>query len=85
MSRSTPAGDRRATLTSILLNDAEPDSVEEALTEEIGAEEVFQEKKRMRSNGGKFTISDLCRIASNAQLENACHALDLKVPKTPGY
>lgn len=77
----TPAGRRREAMTSVLM-EADVDEATHALTWVIGPQEVFEEQDSVYINGGgKLTVRDLCRIASNHDLERVCRNLGIKTPE----
>lgn len=77
----TPEGRRRECLTSLILDLPDQDEATHILTHILGPETVWEEQDTVYSNGGgKLDVRDLCRMASNFQLEEVCRRLDIKVP-----
>lgn len=85
--RRTPAGNHREALTGLLMDYDDSDAAADALTEQIGDAVVRDQKDTVRSNGGNanFSVQDLCRLASNADMEAVCRKLGIRIPKTRGY
>lgn len=74
----TPAGRERGKMTEAIRDYGDNDEARHVLTDIIGPVEVHSEQGKMYDNGGgTLTIRDLCNIASNSQLEEACERLNV--------
>lgn len=69
-------------MTAQILDLPSHDEAVRELTRVIGPDIVFEEQDAVYANGGAaLTVQDLCRMASNLQLEQVCREIGITPPE----